>query len=200
MRIQLGNPKQYYTQLNNQLKPLEACNVTSLVMALDIAGYTLPTGDYPQAEDNLMAILTSKGAQNVLRAKDPQGYFKNYAPNEVFFMHSWAVNEVLFPVEKPLIYRENWTWLQIIDGLKAGNPFVAGTFLTSYGHIVTVTGVELDESGNPVKVIVNDPYGNYFQNYKSGSGFGVEFPFDLWEKLHRFGPNSKLGHMIRKAV
>ncbi|MGQ9612152.1 PA14 domain-containing protein [Chloroflexus sp.] len=74
-----------------------------------------------------------------------------------------------------------YTLQRVIDALERNHAVIAGTGLTSVGHIVVIIGYE--RAGNEVRLIVNDPWGNANNRRTYGSqrdGVGVVY---TWEQL-----------------
>jgi uncharacterized protein YvpB len=178
MVINVSYNKKNYSQRNNEVKPFSSCNVTSMVMALDYLGYTLPNGAYQQPEDNLRAFIERHG-------KDPTNH---YVLSD--YTNKWMGKEVArFSTER--------TIGAILTELREGRPVViSGTFpgypepnvnkvtgkQESLGHIVCLVGLEF-KNGNsgslPDSMIWDDPYGNTLQNWM-GSGNDISIPYQTF--------------------
>jgi len=160
----------YYRQNNNALDPGVTCKPTATVEGLAIAGWALPKGEYPQAEDNLTALCRAGEAHNVMLAVDKN--LQGSRPNEIWQVIAWAINEKWYPIDRPLIGpRWNWSIREVLYAITRGVPFVASTALTRAGHIVNVVGFETEQE-TPIQnsmgldmakithVIIDDPYGD----------------------------------------
>lgn len=147
----------YYSQNNNVLKPSIRCKPTSTVCGLEICGYTLPAGPYKQPEDNLTAYM-----EETFGPDSPE----DWASIEL------AVNSHFLPEQKPVKGpRWNWTMREALFGITRGVPFVASTWLTKGGHVVTIIGFTTDDDTVPTswdfvkmekvrEIIIHDPYGD----------------------------------------
>jgi hypothetical protein len=160
MTVNVSAGKINYSQRNNLKKPLESCNVTSMVMALDYLGYQFPKGRYGQPEDNLREFIEAGG-------KNPENH---YDLSEM--TNRWMGKKVTaFSTERPID--------GIFGELIAGRPaVVSGTFPgfpakrpKPLGHIVCLVGAEwegADTAARPLRVIWDDPYGNTMEDWRSG--------------------------------
>jgi hypothetical protein len=163
--------KNYYRQINNELSPSVTCKPTGTVEGLALSGWPLPQGKYNQAEDNLTALCRSSEGQTVLARLCPE-LNGNTAPNEVWQVIAWAINEQWYPTYRPLIGpRWNWGISEALYGIAHGVPFVASTHLTVGGHVVTIVGYTTDQDSIPAsahevdlskvkEIIIDDPYGD----------------------------------------
>jgi hypothetical protein len=168
MLINVSAGKQSYSQRNNAVKPLESCNVTSMVMALDYLGYQFPKGEYEQPEDNLRSFIEAGG-------KNPENH---YDLSEM--TNRWMGREVTkFGTSRKIN--------DIFSELLAGRPAViSGTFpgfptkkAQPLGHIVCLVGAEWpgkNWTGPPDSVIWDDPYGNTLNDWK-GAGNDVKLDY-----------------------
>jgi hypothetical protein len=104
IEINVSADKPYFTQRNNQLRPMITCNTTSMVAALIYTGFTLPESKiYTQPEDNLTNFLLNDPRvdaeyQKLFPAeykkyidckKDPK---QSYPPNELHPILSYGTN------------------------------------------------------------------------------------------------------------
>lgn len=164
MIINMSKGKQSYSQRNNVIKPLESCNVTAMVMALDYLDYRFPQGAYEQPEDNLRKFITDQG-------KNPENH---YELSE--YTNRWMGKEVTrFSMAKKVN--------EILGELLSSRPVViSGTFPgfptkkpKPLGHIVCLVGAiwnMKDWIGPPDTILWDDPYGNTLDDWK-GSGNDV---------------------------
>jgi hypothetical protein len=193
MKINLSPTKaNYYSQLNNELNPYIACQVTSMVMGLDAGGFGLgpimPLNPFKQPADQLRYYLL----------KDPavQDYWrKNYdtkipAPEWAGVM-VWAVNRLY---GREVCYFDGRLTLgKIIDDLDKGLPtYISMRFPDNRdfsgkpepvsGHIVLAVGIDGE------RLIVNDPYKNHLTGDREG-----------WNNVYSPGDFQKhaRGHGIR---
>ena len=177
MNIDLSPTREkYYSQLNNELDPYIACQVTSMVMGLDIAGFGLePINDlkcsqFKQPEDKLKWFM--------LNDPDVQAFWKRNYPDTTIPAPQWAgcmvfaINKLYW---KSIIYFESsLRYSTVISDLKSGLPTYismeypenrnfSGNFAPIPGHIVLAVGV--DHEGN---ILINDPYKNHLTGERDG--------------------------------
>lgn len=166
--------KHYYSQRNNQIHPTIRCKPTATMCGLELQGYTLPSGGYKQPEDNLTAMMESR-----LGLNSPEDW-----PSIKL-----ALNEYFYPKEKPVIGpRWNWDISEALFGITIGIPFIASTWLTKSGHVVTIIGFTTNDEAKPLKpkeiilseikeIIIHDPYGDRTSGtYSSLSGKSNRYP------------------------
>lgn len=174
---------QYRTSWKNM------CNVTSMVMALEYAGFKFPTGQFTQPEDNLAYfILTDTRVREYFQKSMPAMY--------TLFIRSLEgkctpteLNQMCFPTEihDILAYGTNlWIGTSAVEFkqnlnfkkalwaymVKDNKPMVISTTFGGFGHIVTVTGVTYKAQDcppvdatipevTPLSILVDDPWGKY---------------------------------------
>jgi len=191
MRINVSQGKMNYSQRNNERNPHNACNVTSIVMALDYLGYDFPPGPYKQPEDNLHYFMEQE------KLRPTWHYELSTATNK------WMGRRVTdFSTERPIG--------SIFEELKKGKPVVlSGDFpfvnsksvRVTLGHIVVLVGAEWDGdgTGNPKSVIIDDPYGNTINNFQ-GSGNDVVLSWDQFVKWFKTvnSTKTKWGHFFKR--
>lgn len=190
----------YYKKIGENVANAHTmCNVTSMCMALDYAGYKFPDlGKWSQPEDALMDFMVTNEEIDALYKKNYPTYYDAYKkgiegayyPNEVHSILSYGTN--LWMGVKPgkitqFISNANFPYLLYLSFVKGSVPIVvSGSFPTSSGdrlnHIVTVSGVaytrasydKYKKSGDWKDLLVenvkiDDPYGNTLTGW-SGSG------------------------------
>jgi hypothetical protein len=154
----------FFSQRNNELDPHSSCNVTAMVQALSILRMGFPLSKFSQPEDALRNLIVTSGGDPTVHADLSKGFNEWIGKRTSSFTTNAAINDI------------------ILD-LKNGKPSVmSGTFPYKYrdgnvkniGHIVTLSGVELSEDGNPVSWDIQDPYGNTWENW-TGSGRNIKF-------------------------
>ena len=188
--------RNYYSQRNNALDPGITCKPTATVEALAIAGWPVPRGDYPQAEDNLTATCRTGEAHNVMLKVGPDLQGRN--PNEVWEVIAWAINDIHLPTKRPVIGpRYNWSLQEALYGITKGYPFAASTWLTKGGHVVVIVGFDTEQSDRPEKIadldisnvkqiIIDDPYGDRTSGkYEVKSGWNNRYSIAEFWKLWR---------------
>lgn len=168
MVINVSVGKQSYSQRNNVIKPLESCNVTSMVMALDYLGYQFPKGEHEQPEDNLRKFIEGQGKNPEVHAELSE------------YTNRWMGREVTkFNTARKIS--------AILEEILAGRPVViSGSFpgyptkkIKALGHIVCLVGAEWlgnDWIGPPDSIIWDDPYGNTLNDWQ-GAGNDVKVDF-----------------------
>jgi GH24 family phage-related lysozyme (muramidase) len=142
-----------FSQLDNRCNPMGSCNVTCVAMALAYLGMPYSSGS--QLEDTLYRAMESLG-------------WDRHDPN-----HLKALVET-FPGYKD-IFRTNGRFQDIRTALDMGRPVIIHGYFTASGHIIVIRGY--DANG----LIVNDPYGEYFQSGydNSRSGAGLHYSYGL---------------------
>lgn len=149
----------YYSQLDNELNPTGACNVTSLAMCLTY--FNAPRRDrykrFKQLEDELYAFMRDYG----LSRHDPIDLARVIRYYGCFddFQYDATISQV-----------QKW--------LDKGNPVIIHGYFTDFGHIMPA--VDYDKTG----LIVNDPYGEWFESgYRTDlSGERLHYSYGLIER------------------
>lgn len=222
-----------YTQRNNEFKWGQknanakvdfnsTCNVTSICMALDYAGYKFPKGEFDQPEDNLAKhIIESSLVDKEYASRYPAMYkaYKNdekgcYTPNEIHKLIEIGTNEWM--ETKVDTFSDSVPIREIIDDIAIRQlPVVmSGSFpqtkpngqKVTFFHIICLTGVafekEYDGKINPSYYIIDDPWG-YTHNYYIGkSGNDVVLTaaqFNAWFKPIN-NTKIKFAHRFEKPV
>jgi len=162
----------YYSQLNNELDPVNTCQVTSMVAGLDIGKISLEPilkiVGYKQPEDKLKFYLENDFTV--------QSYWKRYfntdipAPEWAGVM-VWAINHLY---DKKIVYYDDDLDLDnILEDLQKGLPIYtsmkypdnknfSGKPSPINGHIVLIVGIDGDN------LLINDPYKNHLTGDKDG--------------------------------
>lgn len=147
----------YLSQLDNNLNPTGACNVTSVAMCLLWGGVT-PQSKEVQLEDELYRYMESRR----LSRHNPQD---------------------LATVVRDYGLNDNYTAIGTIDAVKrhldAGNPCITHGYFTSFGHIIVLVGY--DDDG----FWVHDPYGEWFYDgYDTSiSGAYLHYSYSLIQRV-----------------
>ncbi len=164
MIINISAGKDNFSQRNNEVKPLESCNVTSMVMALSYMGYAFPPGPYQQPEDNLYTFIKQNGRNPEVHAELSDMTNKWMNKNVTKFSTAFLISNIL-------------------SELKGGRPVVlSGTFpgypapkKTPLGHIVCLVGMDITGTV-PDHFIWDDPYGNTLNDWQ-GSGNDIKVSY-----------------------
>ena len=153
-----SKPKaQYRTSWKNM------CNVTSMVMGLEYAGYSFPDGKWKQPEDNLAEfILTSKDVLEHWKNKCPAQYDLFVKSLEGKLTAEQVKRDLLFPTEihtylsmgvckwigtTATYFRTYESFIESlwVNMVEDDLPLVISTTFGGFGHIVCCTGVAYDE-------------------------------------------------------
>lgn len=193
--INLSVKDDYHSQINNKYIPYGACMPTSFIMALKVeripvieAGAELkrlgwPMFIYPhgmQPEDYLMGLMRSPWGEE-MRDQIPWAKRGNISPNQVHSVMSEAVNRIVG--RKVTEFRSGALISDLFQEIKQNHPAVVSGSWTSSGHAVVVVGVKMTPSGDLSELIIDDPYGNYFTEYKDHRGNDVSFTVDQFKKV-----------------
>ena len=170
-----GGRDKYYSQLDNELNPYISCQVTSMVMGLDIGGFgltpirDLPCGEYRQPEDKLRRfMLDDPGVQDFCKRSHPGSALPapEWADCMVFAINKlYGANIVYFDaaINTTKIKTDIMAGMPVYTSMKypANKNFSGKPFPVS-GHIVLVVG--FDETS----LIINDPYKNHLTGDRDG--------------------------------
>ena len=189
MKIMLCHDRSaFYSQLNNECDPYNACQCTSMVAGLDIGKLGLDPvrviPGYKQPEDKLHFYINNDSAV--------QAYWRQYF-NTAIPAPQWA-GVMVYAVNrlygKKITYYDDYLDMDdIIEDLQKGLPVYtsmkypeninfAGKKSPVDGHIVLIVGVDGDD------LIINDPYKNHLTGGTDGFG-NIYTPADF--KLHNKG-------------
>jgi len=212
MHINVSEGRMNFSQRNNERDPHNACNVTSMVMALAYLDYVFPKGKYDQPEDNLHDHISNNPEcvkhYSDFVSKNP--WAAGIPPMQIHDILSWCTNHWIG--KQVTSFSTNRSTPTIFAELRSGKPIVlSGDFpfvtskgvRTTLGHIVVLVGAEWNEgnSGNPDRVIIDDPYGNTLNNFQ-GSGNDVVLSWDQfvkWIKPHN-STAIKWGHFFKNPT
>jgi hypothetical protein len=197
MRIDNSNGKPYYTQRNNELHPMSACNVTAMINALVAAGWKLPETK-EQPEDALLAFIqTNEECEKLWIKNDP---LKQIPPNQWHNVLSLGVNLWLNLPIASINWKTNV--VDIVEHLMIGGTCIAsGLFPTTEGHFVAIVGTTYEPlDGSVSNFIIDDPWGDYRTNYKIKNGNSIEMLFEDYEKIIKpIDKKEKWVHFIKKS-
>lgn len=165
------------------------CNTTSMVMGLEMSGFSFPPGKWEQPEDNLTEfILTNKDLLDDWKRKCPAQYdlfvrsqngelSQNelkylYFPNEIHEYLCKGTNLWLGTTAVKFSTIDSFIKALWRDMVYDNLPIVVSTRFGGFGHIVCVTGVSFKEQDYddycdgfyddlpiPTEIIVDDPWG-----------------------------------------
>jgi hypothetical protein len=173
MRIDLCHDREkYYSQLNNEIDPVNTCQVTSMVAGLDIGGFGLEPilriKQYSQPEDKLKYFIETDAVV--------QAHWRRYF-NTAIPAPEWA-GVMVFAVNhlyaKDIVYYDDCLDMDdIVTDLQNGLPLYtsmrypnninsAGKPSPINGHIVLIVGID---GGN---LFINDPYKNHLTGERDG--------------------------------
>ena len=165
MIYKVDKDKIHYCQRNNEIKPFESCNVTSMVMALDYKGYAdqFPKGNYKQPEDNLRHYIETNPDciriyENFCRSNT---WARGIPAPQIHDVLSMCTN--LWMGKTVTRFQWNMRITEILNEIKEGRPVViSGDFQRPgkepLGHIVVLVGYN-DETQ---EVCYDDPFGKTY--------------------------------------
>lgn len=133
------------------------CNFTSLVMAAEYNGWTLPTGNFRQPEDNFAAFtmnsvdvdlfyktkMPSLYADYKMEKLDENGKIAYYTPNEVHAVLAYAFN-LWVGCTNADTFKTNVKLDEILEHLLQNRALVLSGIFNGLGHVVTLVGCEFD--------------------------------------------------------
>lgn len=152
----LSVPMNYYSQKNNEVDPYNTCSTTSMIQALEVAGYDkyFPKifPNYRQPEDKLTHFIRNdKRVLEYWKKTDPDNYRAwatktgcYYEPNEVHPVLSYATN--LFMGRQVTKFMTAYSLDEIIYELMGKQkPCVMSGKFNGLNHVVTVVGCVFDK-------------------------------------------------------
>jgi hypothetical protein len=205
----ISKDDEYHTQRNNKFFPISTCNTTSIIMALDAIGVKYSFTQGMQAEDYLTQITETKESYDKMRRDFSWAIKGGYAPRMVHGMLEWATNKMVGKqVDK---FSTNYSMQSLILALINKKGVVVSGRFTASGHIVCMVGFESTQENilqataenqiqldKIVNIIVDDPYGNYYTDYKDVAGNNTKFPLADFNNLTASynDLNNKWAHVI----
>ena len=190
MKINLTPAREkFYSQLNNEIDPYIACQVTSMVAGLDIGGFGLgpvmTANAYKQPEDKLRHFM--------LYDPDVQAFWKKSHPNNLDVPAPEWGGCMVFAVNKLygrriVYYDGGLTLAKILEDLGGGLPVYtsmrypkninfSGKLSPIPGHIVLIVGV--DDGA----LLINDPYKNHLTGERDG--FNNRYTFEQFNRHNK---------------
>lgn len=213
-KINLSKDIDYHTQRNNKLVPLEACNMTSLIMTLKANNLPIYFEEkykvgLSQEEDFATRMMQSEEIHEVMKKIAPWAAREGYPPQQVHSMIEWVVNNKIVG-RKIDSFSTSFKLEQVIYNLFIANSAsMVSTNFTAYGHIVSVVGAETKQNINDLmtwgevdlskvkSIIIDDPYGNYHTGYEDVKGNNIKFTVDeLMELVKTPHDNNKWIHLF----
>lgn len=183
-------------QLLTKHRPKAECNTTVATMGCIYTGHQFQT-DGIMPEDFLMDILDSDEGRAYLQKIVPGAKYNPWNDSHCI---AWAVNKAVGKeVCKVLKVTIEEMAEHILEGGAVG---IGGGFLSggTSGHFVCVVGIERFDRNKIKNIIVDDPYGNYFEGYKDHfNGNDIIFPVDLFKKLTFGNSNTKTMQFYYKS-
>jgi hypothetical protein len=154
----------YFSQLDNRNNPTGSCNVTSIAMVLSFFG--IKGNGQGQLEDQLYKRMLAAG-------------LSRHSPYDL----AAIVNRDYGKFGITDVFKDNATHQELKKHLAGGNPAVVHGYFTDFGHIVVITGYDNNAYGGRGAYIVNDPYGEYYEDgYDTrASGKGLRYSYRLME-------------------
>lgn len=199
IEINVGKGKPYYSQRNNEVRPLITCNDTSMITFLSYSGITLPLDPvYAQPEDSLTNFMLTDPRVDVqyqrlfpiqynayiAAGKDPT---KSTPPNEIHPVLSYGTN--LWLGKQPgevTKFRWDMSIQEMLFEFLKGHAVVQSGAFDGLHHVVCPVGFttrqeNIHKAKQPSDIdtslvdfiIINDPYGNFQQNYINHDGQSV---------------------------
>ena len=200
-----GAGKPFRTQRDNKEKPVSACNVTSVIIALCAADWPVDTfsGCNEQPEDLLMRFIYSDPS-TLTRWKqiDPQG---KIPPNQWHAVLAYGANRFLKSFgynSLPVTFREAVSVEEITAAINAGGAAVVSGIFPQEGkaplrHVVAAVGYGTDEKG--FYFIIDDPWGDYRNGYKNHNGKGIRMPLEDFNRIMNAQNSArKWAHIVKK--
>ena len=200
---------EYHTQLNNRRVPYWSCGPTSAINALRAADYELPNTGSQQPEDALTEFLTSEAAYAIMDLQSPWYRANGYEPYMVHAVLAWGINE--FMGRDVDTFQTTWHVKDLMQIILDGGALIMSGEFTTTGHMISVVGFEYTDKEiglmlehfswrKVLKVIVDDPFGNWHTDYRSRAGNGIRFSRREFNNLtQEIGRKSaKWAHVIRR--
>jgi len=193
---------EYYSQLNNKFVPHEACVPTSFIMALiynkinviqaGTDNIKAPSFVYPkgvQPEDFLLSVCRSPWGYSLRDSMANWAVKDDVPPNQVHSVISFITNSMVGKNITEFLFGKQIE--DLIAELRSGHPVVVTGKFTESGHAVVVCGYRETAGSGVTHLLIDDPYGNYFTEYKDKEGNNIWFPImkfiELWPRwYHRF--------------
>lgn len=210
------NNKYVYTNKDVKIYGGVTCAPTSMIQALDYAGFKLPIVDGEQPEDTFTKfMIESSEIDDMYKSKLPvmwkdwkEGKKDSYAPHEIHMLLAHGAN--IFLGTEAVTFREDVGLEELVEQVCVkGRPAVISGSIPYNGsrlnHVVTLVGFTFtnDYMDNvPRSIIIDDPYGDLRKNYEAGfSGNDVEISYKYFlSNFKPLGKKIKWAHIINKPI
>lgn len=159
----------YRSQRDNKILPDSSCNTTALAMALSYFGVV--GSGRGQLEDELRAYAESKG-------------WSVYQPDTLVKLANWKGVNDSFTTSGKL--------QDIKTAIDNNQPCVTHGYWTRSGHIVTVVGYETNDAGVISKIVIHDPFGEWFRTGydRNEPGAPITSPLARKGELNEYFPST----------
>jgi len=151
IKLFTSGPIIHYSQLNNTHEPYAACFPTSLAMALRNLGYKY-TDTVKGFDDFLFELAATDPYKNLAKSMGIPAGAKLHQYSAIMVA---IANDLMAAQKMPYTCkRVPYNLATVRQYIDAGTIMVCGTYFTSSGHMVCISGYTDDS------VILQDPYGN----------------------------------------
>ena len=203
VKINYSIHSEYHSQRNNAIVPFSSCNTTSMVMALKQARWGMPADSlHEQPEDSLSAFLRTRAAYE--KQKELAAWSVGaYPPQEVHACLRWGVNAWIGKeVDRFSLAVRAPELVAALDS--GGGAVLSGRFPMpsgDLGHIVSLAGYVVDDaSGELIRWIIDDPYGDWHSQYRVHRGNDIDLTVDQFRQIFdRRRDGNYWAHIIRPA-
>lgn len=173
---------EYHTQLNNKVVPLEACLPTSFCNALETIDAMFPHPDFMDPADYLTIVVNSAYGRDIFNE------WFNEEPRHPLHQYHQVINTMVnklagtsVPVTK---FVEGMDLEMVVKQLEQRRPVVFEGRFTKKGHVVTAVGyVRPNPESLPTHLIIDDPFGDWNENYKAPRGNSVRYRVDALQDI-----------------
>lgn len=200
----ISTGKDYHTQRNNEIDPINACATTAMVMALKYSGVKLPDCRGRQEEDALLEFIRgNKEVQEAYKKSLPWEFEKGIPANELPTMRELGTNlwvgrevnkfvwgatmrEILYSLvlQKAVVVSGSWPYMNHNGEVTTIPHVVCVVGFESWQHDILCSegsgDIDLDQV---VNIIIDDPFGDYRTLYKDQKGNDVLVPLKDFVKI-----------------
>jgi hypothetical protein len=192
------DPSDYYTQRNNQIRPVAACMPTSYVMFLRGNGIDYRNNTDMADDDYFMETFNHPQSWSIAKQKYRNLVIAGYPPNEIHGMyHTYLDYKIIGRRVSDFV--TDLTFDDFIDRIRLGRVIMtSGAFVQAglSGHAFCVMGIEAKPPSGPIKLILADPWGDYKKDYRSTHGYGVLMSKADFTEHVKPSKKYKWGHVI----